>query len=128
MGYLNVADLKDGHTLGIATKIDESVEQSKVALRPDIRLICGWDDDVEIARQLFERVAERYHYPGGFRSAINDYAPGDYFISVTECPYAYIALEAANLGIPNVKALLMDDEDDDESRAASISLLDEVRL
>lgn len=129
-GFVNIADLKDGHTLTVGRQIDDAVEKSRAALQPTVRMINGWESDgtLELARQLFDRVVERYQHPGGFRSVVNDYVPGDYFVSLTDCPYAYIALEAADLGIANVKDLLMDDEDDDEARASSEALLSKVAV
>jgi hypothetical protein len=108
-----------GRTLTDAKRIEDAAAKTTAALAPEVRLVCGWDDNAAFAKRLFERIREQYSRHDRVHVAIVDDVPDSHFIGVTDCPYAHIAMEAWTLGVGNVKPFLMTTaETNDEESAA----------
>lgn len=94
-----------GHTDREISRQRDAVAGSRAALAHSWKLI--FDGYGEESTCLLYDALERSHAANA-RQIVLDFVPGSHLIALTDCPMAYIKMEASRLGIRGVETIIDD--------------------
>lgn len=97
-------DTQLGHTDREIACHRDVVAKSRSALIPAWRLLWEFDGDTATACRLYDAIGQSRS--ANARQIVIDWVDGSHFIALTDCPMAYLKMEASRLGIRNIEPLI----------------------
>jgi hypothetical protein len=88
----------------------EAEANSRSAFERRWQLLWDVDGDTETAGRLYDAIEQSK--AANARQIVIDWVDGSHFFALTDCPLAYLKMEAAHLGIRDVRPWLSGDVED----------------